>query len=70
MIGLIKSRVFRCVWEKNQYVGVVLQPSYESAAKSAVQREKRKGAHVLRRGLRADVGFGPRRDWARDVPPD
>ena len=59
MIGLIKSRVFRCVWEKNQYVGVALQPSYESAAKSAVQEEKRKRAHVSRLGLRAGVLQSP-----------
>ena len=59
MIGLIKSRVFRCVWEKNQYVGVALQPSYESTAEVSSRGEKRKGTHVSRRGLRACVLQSP-----------
>ena len=48
MIGLIKSRVFRCVWERVGMWAWLCSSAMKSAAESGVEREKRKGTHVSR----------------------
>ena len=76
MIGLIKSRVVRCVWEKNQYVGVALQPSYESAAEVSSREREAEGSTRLeawpagRCGLQSPAGLSARRTTGLDKHPE